>query len=89
MDSRPLNTVEPFDGVITDLARKRCRMVGVELDDLVQEARLEAWTKQLKGEDPTEVDLINAMRRWIRAQKAGKGIVYEDVLYVQRDKTPV
>lgn len=67
-----------YDGAIDELARKRGRMAGVEREDLVQEARLEGWTKLLRGEIPTERDFINAMRRWTRAQKEGRSVVYQD-----------
>lgn len=66
-----------FDGVISTLARQRSRMVNVEYDDLVQEARLQAWGMLLKGEIPTEKDFVNCMRRYMRAQREGRGIVYE------------
>lgn len=66
-----------FDGVITTLARQRSRMVGADFDDLYQEGRLEVWSKLLEGETPTENDIINAMRRWLRAGREGKGVVYE------------
>ncbi len=65
-----------FDGVITQLARKRCRMPGIEMDDLVQEARLQVWDMLLRGETPTEQDLINSMRRWMRACREGRAVVY-------------
>jgi hypothetical protein len=51
-------------------------MVGIEFDDLVQEARLEVWTILLLGETPTENDLINAMRRYMRCVREGREVVY-------------
>lgn len=68
-----------FDGVITSLAHKRCGMAGIEMDDLIQEGRLEAWSKLLKGETPTEADFVNCMRRYMRAVRTGRTIVYQDM----------
>jgi hypothetical protein len=73
----PPDYSEEYEGLISDLARRRCRMQGIEFEDLCQEARLEVWTKILMGLPVTENDLINAMRRSIRATKAGRGVVYE------------
>lgn len=68
-----------YEGLISTLARQRCRMAGVEYDDLVQEARLEVWTKLLEGKVPSEQNLINSMRRYMRAVKGGRAVVYEPV----------
>lgn len=72
-----------FDGVITVLARQRSRMQGVEQEDLFQEGRLEVWSKLLQGETPTEKDVINAMRRWMRASREGRAVVYDKIQRVQ------
>lgn len=65
-----------YEGLISSLARRRCRAVGVDYEDLVQEARLEVWTKLLEGKTPTENDLVNSMRRWMRCIREGRGVVY-------------
>ena len=52
-------------------------MVGVEQDDLIQEGRLCVITRYMMGEDPTEEDIVNQMRRYIRAIKEAKTVIYE------------
>lgn len=52
-------------------------MVGIDYEDLVQEARLEVWTKLLEGKVPTEANIVNSMRRYMRAVREGRGVIYE------------
>lgn len=73
----PSDQVQEFEGIITELARRRSRMIGVEFDDLAQEGRLEVFTRLLVGEVPTERDITNSMRRYIRAVKQNRSVVYE------------
>ena len=69
-----------WDTLIISLARKRCRMVGAEFDDLFQEGRAEVLTKYLVGEVPTELDIVNAMRRYLRAVREVREVVYDPPL---------
>lgn len=63
---------EPFIDVE---ARKRSKL-GVDYDDLIQEARMQILLS-LAGNFPiVELDIINAMRRYIKNQRAQKTTYY-------------
>lgn len=66
-----------WDSTIEVLAKKRCRMVGIEYDDLFQEGRVAVMTDYMQDREPTEATIVNAMRRYIRAVKETRTVVYE------------
>lgn len=75
--SLAIEDVTAWDGIILSLARKRCRQVGADVDDLRQEGYVEVITRLRLGQEPTEANIINAMRRYLRAVREGRTIEYE------------
>lgn len=66
-----------WDDTIDVLAKKRSRMAGIEYDDLFQEGRVAVMTAYMLGSEPTEQLIVNAIRRYIRAVKETRTVVYE------------
>lgn len=77
MASIPSEAITPWDDVILALAKKRSRINGVEIDDLIQEGRMNVLLCLLGGADPSEVRIKNAMRRWINSVKKQSHVTYE------------
>lgn len=69
--------IDPWDGLIKTLARKRCKMAGIDYDDLCQEGYLSVITSYAMGSLPTEQTIVNSMRRYLRSVRGGKSITYE------------
>lgn len=69
--------ISDWDGVINTLARQRSRITGVELDDLIQEGRMSVLLCLLGSVQPTELEIKNSMRRWIRNQKKQTHTTYD------------
>lgn len=69
--------IKAWDETINTLAKKRSRINGVELDDLIQEGRTNVLLDLLGGFDPSETNIKNAMRRWINAQKKQSHVTYD------------
>lgn len=69
--------ISSWDEVVTALANKRSRINGVEKDDLIQEGRMSVLLCLLGDIEPNEVDIKNAMRRWINAQKKQSHVTYD------------
>lgn len=69
--------IKDWDETINTLAKKRSRINGVELDDLIQEGRTNVLLDLLGGFDPSETNIKNAMRRWINAQKKQSHVTYD------------
>lgn len=66
-----------WDETIEQLAQKRSRIIGVDLDDLIQEGRMAVLLSLMGDFEPIELDILNAMRRWIRAQKRCSYVTYD------------
>lgn len=66
-----------WDPTIATLAKKRSRMIGVDFDDLYQEGRLSVITSYMMDESPSEQSITNALRRYVRAVKESREVVYE------------
>lgn len=77
MTKAPDSLILSWDPLITSLARKRCRMVGIEFEDLLQEGRVSVVTSYAMGLIPTEQSIVNALRRYMRAVREGRAVVYE------------
>lgn len=77
MASIPSEAITPWDNVILSLAKKRSRINGIEVDDLIQEGRMSVLLCLLGGLPPSELDIKNSMRRWIRNQKSQTYTSYE------------
>ena len=75
----PDQEILAWDSTIRDLARKRCRPVGVEFSDLYQEGYVEVITRYMVGQVPTEQAIINSMRRYLRAIRERRGVIYETI----------
>lgn len=69
--------IATWDAVILTLAKKRSSIVGVELDDLIQEGWMSVLLCRLGNVEPSELDIKNSMRRWVNAQKKTSSVVYE------------
>ncbi len=65
-----------YEEMIGEQARKRSRLVGVDYDDLIQEGRMAVILSLMGDFTPNELDIKNAMRRWIKAQKNAKTVYY-------------
>jgi len=68
--------VKIWDETIETLAKRRSRIIGVDYDDLIQEGRMAVLLALLGDYEPCELDIQNAMRRWIRAQKKTTYVTY-------------
>lgn len=71
------SSIAEWDDVIFSLAKKRGRIVGVEVDDLVQEGRFSILLCLLGDIEPSEQDIKNTMRRYINAQKKQSHVTYD------------
>lgn len=69
--------IKVWDETIETLAKKRSRIIGVDYDDLIQEGRMAVVLSLLGDYEPCELDILNAMRRYIRNQKKPRETTYE------------
>lgn len=69
--------IKVWDETIESLAKKRSRIIGVDYDDLIQEGRVAVLLALLGDFEPCELDIKNAMRRYIRNQKKCQTTTYE------------
>lgn len=66
-----------WDETIILLAKKRGRINGVEIEDLIQEGRMNVLLCLLGGTEPSETQIKNSMRRWINSYKKQSHVTYE------------
>lgn len=69
--------ITAWDTLILTLAKKRSSIVGVELDDLIQEGRTSVLLCLLGNVSPSELDIKNSMRRWVNACKKQSHVSYD------------
>lgn len=71
------DSITVWDETVEELAKKRSRIIGVDYDDLIQEGRMAVLLALLGDYEPCELDIKNAMRRYIRNQKKQVHTTYE------------
>lgn len=69
--------IEFWDETILMLAKKRGRINGVEIEDLIQEGRMNVLLCLHGGTPPTELLIKNSMRRWINSSKKQSHVTYD------------
>lgn len=69
--------ISRWDEVVLALAKKRSRINGVEVDDLIQEGRMSVLLCLLGDVAPSELDIKNSMRRWINSCKKQSHVTYD------------
>lgn len=69
--------IAAWDDTVLSLAKKRSRINGVEMDDLIQEGRMSVLLCLLGEVIPSELDIKNSMRRYINAVKKQSHVQYD------------